>query len=138
LIAYIAAYSANTFDTMGGYPRKVIAPSAAAALPHGPRIGVGSVGRFDRDSSARIKLATLSKNGDWILQWGQSTGNQNRSGASYGSFFGGVFLVDTDHNEYAFPFAIITRKTDQNFPPPVIIGPDVFRLQEALILEFKK
>lgn len=43
LIAYIAAYSANTFDTMGGYPRKVAAPSAASALPHGPRIEVGDL-----------------------------------------------------------------------------------------------
>lgn len=138
LIAYIAAFSANTFNTMGGYPYKVIAPSAAAALPRGPRIDIGNVGRFDVDSRARIKLATLSKSGDWILQWGQSADNQNRSGASYGSFFGSIFLVDADHNEYAFPFAIVARKTDQNFPPPVIIGPDIFRLQQALILEFKK
>jgi hypothetical protein len=135
LVAYVTVFPASTFDTMGGYPRKVVQPQASA--PNAARIEVARVGRFDKDSSARIRVASLTnQSGDWLLQWGEPS--QTKSGTSYGSIFGIIVLVDTDQNEHPYSFGIVTRKTDQNFPPPVIIGPNVFLLQAGMMPDAKR
>lgn len=137
LVAYVTVFLASTFNNFVGLTRDVALPPAT--IVGSEKIEVSRPGRFDKDARARIKIGSINQeNGDWVLQWGEPS-RQHRSGASYSGFFGVIFLVDADHQEYTYSFAIVSRKTDlKNFPPPVIIGPDVYLLQAGMLPEVRK
>jgi hypothetical protein len=116
LVASAAVFPVETFEIMGQSARKVM---IAISSSLGSRIETDPVDRFGRETAAKIKIGTLIDNhGHWILQLGQSKLEIERWG-----YFGVIYLGDKENEP--IPFAIISRKTDQNNPSPIFIGPDV-------------
>jgi hypothetical protein len=132
LTAYVAGFQPETFNLTVGIARNVMLANSPSS---GPRIEAGIVSKFGRDTEARVRIGTLSEVGNnWILQLGE-----RQLTVSRGGYFGTISLSDDkDENAGRYPFAIVSRKVDQNNPMPIVIGPDAILFQLGMLSDAGK
>jgi hypothetical protein len=113
------------YGQSGGGPFTQFAVGGASVMQS--RVEIGFIERFVRGQELSVTLATVApyEGNQQVLQWGEEHYGNTKMGITWVNYFGRVVLVGRDGREEYYPFIIVSRSSENNPRPPVILGPSL-------------